>query len=128
MTPGEDVHLPSLRDGAEEDLLIVVTNPTNTWLGLRKEKVRGFLEIQRTEMGITKNKNPQASLYIFFRFLNPHRSLWIFLCKSQRFGESLETFGSRIFFFRFLKSIGWYEFSCGFWLSNVHLGLLNNFI
>jgi hypothetical protein len=82
MTPGEDVHLPSLRDAAEEDLLIVVTNPTNTWLGLRKEKVRVFLEIQRTEMGITKNKNPLARLYIFYRFLNPYCSLWIFLCKS----------------------------------------------
>jgi hypothetical protein len=46
MTPGEDVHLPSLRDGADEDLLIVVTNPTNTWLGLRKEKVRSFLKFR----------------------------------------------------------------------------------
>jgi hypothetical protein len=34
-----------------------------------------------------------------------------FLCKSQRIGKSLETFSLRIFFLRFLKSVGWYEFS-----------------
>jgi hypothetical protein len=28
--------------------------------------------------------------------------------KSQRFGKSLETFDARIFFLRFVKSIGWY--------------------
>jgi len=37
-----------------------------------------------------------------------------FVCKSQRFSKSLETFGSRIFFLRCLKSIGWYGFSYGF--------------
>jgi hypothetical protein len=37
-----------------------------------------------------------------------------FYRKSQRFGNSLETFGSQIFFLRFLKSIGWYGFSYGF--------------
>ncbi len=36
------------------------------------------------------------------------------MCKSQGFGKSLETSGSRIFFLRFLKSIGWYGFSYGF--------------
>jgi hypothetical protein len=30
--------------------------------------------------------------------------------KSQTFGKSLETFGSRIYFLRFFKSIGWYRF------------------
>ncbi len=30
--------------------------------------------------------------------------------KSKRFGKSLETFGSRIFFLSFLKSIAWYGF------------------
>ncbi len=34
--------------------------------------------------------------------------------KSQTFSKSLETFGSRIFLLRFLKSIGWYGFSFGF--------------
>jgi hypothetical protein len=36
------------------------------------------------------------------------------LRKSQRFGKSLETSGSRIFFLRYLKSIGCYGFSYGF--------------
>ncbi len=31
------------------------------------------------EMEIIKNKNPQASIQIFCRFLNPYPSLWIFL-------------------------------------------------
>jgi hypothetical protein len=54
------------------------------------------------------------TVQFFYRFLNPYPSLWIFLCKSQRFSESLETFGSRVFFLRFFKSIGWYGFSYGF--------------
>jgi hypothetical protein len=37
-----------------------------------------------------------------------------FYLKSPRFGKSLETFGSQIFFLRFLKSIGWYGFSYEF--------------
>ena len=36
---GEDVHLSSVLDEAEEALLAVVTNPSNTWLGLSKETV-----------------------------------------------------------------------------------------
>ncbi len=39
----------------------------------------------------------------------------VFLCKSKRLGKSLKTFGSQIFFLRFLKSIGWHGFSYGFW-------------
>jgi hypothetical protein len=42
------------------------------------------------------------------------------VCKSQRFGKSLETSGSRIFFLRFLKSLGWYGFSYGV-LADMHL-------
>ncbi len=38
----------------------------------------------------------------------------IFLAKTQRFGKSLATFGSQIFFSRFFKSMGWYGFSYGF--------------
>ncbi len=34
----------------------------------------------------------------------------VFFQKSQTFGKSLETFESRIFFLRCLKSIGWYGF------------------
>ncbi len=49
------------------------------------------------EMEITKNKNQYASLKILYRFLNPYPRLWIFYWKSQRFGKSLETFGSLIF-------------------------------
>ncbi len=45
-----------------------------------------------------------------------------FYWKSQRFGKSLKTFGSRIFSLIFLKSIGWYGFSYGF------LVVLNLFI
>jgi hypothetical protein len=33
--------------------------------------------------------------------------------KSQRLGKNLETFGSQIFFLRFLKAIDWYGFSYG---------------
>jgi hypothetical protein len=64
MTPGEDVHLPSLRDGAEEDLLIVVTNPTNTWLGLRKEKVRAFLEFRWINLVRTQEREGEWLLEI----------------------------------------------------------------
>ncbi len=49
-----------------------------------------------------------------YRFLNPYPILWIFCWKSQKFGKSLGTFGSRIFVLRFLKSIDWYGFSYGF--------------
>ncbi len=45
-----------------------------------------------------------------------------FFCKSQRFGKSRKTFGSRIFFLSVLKSIGWYGFPYGF------LAVLNLFI
>jgi hypothetical protein len=55
-------------------------------------------------------------LQIFYRLLNSYPSLWIFYWKSQRFDKSLETFGSQIFFLRFLKSIGWYGFSYGFFV------------
>jgi hypothetical protein len=34
-----------------------------------------------------------------------------FCLESQQFGKSLETFGSKIFFLRFKKTIGWYGFS-----------------
>ncbi len=37
-----------------------------------------------------------------------------FYWKSPRFGKSLETFGSRTFFCRFLKSLRWYGFSYRF--------------
>ncbi len=54
------------------------------------------------EMEITKNKNPQARLQIFYRYFNPYLRVWWFsFWKSQIFGKSLETFGSRIFFLRF---------------------------
>jgi hypothetical protein len=64
MTTGEDVHLPSLRDGAEEDLLIVVTNPTNTWLGLRKEKVRVFLKFSGINLARTQEREGEGFLEI----------------------------------------------------------------
>ncbi len=53
-------------------------------------------------------KNPQARLQIFLRFLKLR--VWFSFWKSQIFGKSLESFGSQIFFLRFLKSIGWYGF------------------
>ncbi len=37
-----------------------------------------------------------------------------FLLEITKIGKSLETFGSRIDFLRFLKSIGWYGFPYGF--------------
>ncbi len=67
-----------------------------------------------SEMEITKNKNPQARLQIFYRFLNPYPRLQFSLQKSQTFVKSLQTFGLRIFILRFLKSIGWYGFSYRF--------------
>jgi hypothetical protein len=66
-----------------------------------------------SEMEITKKKNPQASLQIFCRFVNPYPSLWMFYWKSQRFGKSLRNFGSRIFL-RFIKSIGWCRYGFKF--------------
>jgi hypothetical protein len=55
-----------------------------------------------SEMEITKNKNLKARLdYRFSKDLNPYPSLWIFLLISQKFGKSLETFGSQILFLRF---------------------------
>ncbi len=53
-----------------------------------------------SEMEITMNKN---SLEYGFLFGN-HKHL----------AKSLDTFGSQIFFLRFLKSIGWWGFSYGF--------------
>jgi hypothetical protein len=57
-----------------------------------------------SDMEITKNKDPLARLKIFHRFLNPNRRIWFSYWKSQIFGKSLETFGLRIFFLRFLKT------------------------
>jgi hypothetical protein len=62
-------------------------------------------------MEITKNKNPKARQQIFFSFINPHPRVWFSFWKSQTFGKRLKTFGLRILFFGFLKSIGWYGFS-----------------
>ncbi len=43
-----------------------------------------------------------------YRFLYPYPRLWIFVWKSQKFGKSLETFGTPICVLRFLRLIGWY--------------------
>ncbi len=55
------------------------------------------------------NHVPQnvVSFFSKFRrqFLNPHHMVWFSYWKSQTFGKSFKTFGSRIFFLRFLKSI-----------------------
>ena len=71
-------------------------------------------QLRDGEMEITKNKNPWARPQIFYRFLNPYTRVWFSFWKSQTFGKTLEAFGSRIFFLRFLISIGWSEFSHGF--------------
>ncbi len=51
-----------------------------------------------------------------------------FLWKSQRFGESLKTFGLEIFFSRFIKSIGCYGYlavlNC---FINVSFKVITNF-
>ncbi len=65
------------------------------------------------EMEITKNKNSQARLQVFYRSLI-HARVWFSFWKSQTFGKSLKTYGSGMFFLIFLKSIGWYGFSYGF--------------
>ncbi len=62
-----------------------------------------YQKFSTTEMEITKNKNPQARLYIFYRFLNPYPRVQFSVWKSQTFGKSLETFASRISFLKFLK-------------------------
>jgi hypothetical protein len=67
-------------------------------------------------MEITKNKNPYGLGYWFSKDVEVHIyprvcfSFW----NSQTFGKGLETFGSRIFFLRFLKFLGWYGFSYEF--------------
>ncbi len=66
------------------------------------------------EMKITKKKNPQASLQIFYSFLNPHTSLWIFFIGNYKAKVSSLLVCGFFFFLRFLKSIGWYGFPMDF--------------
>ncbi len=68
-------------------------------------------------MDISKKKNPKACLLISIDFKSPR--VWIFVWKLQRFGKNLETFGKRIFFLRFLKSVGCF----GSVLSTFHFDL-----
>jgi hypothetical protein len=51
-------------------------------------------------------------------FLNLHPRVWIFCGNRKDFHKGLETFSSRIFFSRFLKSIGQdgFDFPMNFWL------------
>ncbi len=86
--------------------------------------------IEDTEMEITKNKNPQASLQIYYN-LNPYTRVWVFLWKSQIFGKSLKTFGTQIFFLRFLNPQAGMDFPMDFWLFssfiNVTFKIIPNF-
>ncbi len=78
----------------------------------RKTRVRGTAN-NAPEMEITKNK----SIGLATDFLKIFKSISYgmdFFLEFTNIGKSLKTFGSRIFFLIFLKSIGWYGFSYGF--------------
>ncbi len=50
------------------------------------------------------------------RFLNPYPRVWFSFWKSQTFGKSLETFGSRTFLLRFLNLYVSMDFPIDIWL------------
>ena len=74
---------------------------------------------------IPRWKSQRIKIYRLDYKLSTHfyiASRFFFFWKSQRSGKSLETFGSRIFFLRFLKSIlAGMDFPMDFWLYVINL-------
>jgi hypothetical protein len=58
----------------------------------------GYNRTRRPEMEITRKKNPQASLLIFYGFLNPYPRVWIFFVEITKIWQKVSRLLVRGFF------------------------------
>ncbi len=72
--------------------------------------------ITTPETEITKIKNPQASLQIFYRFLYPYPSLWIFLLEITKIWQKSQDLVHRFFSSDLKDPQAGMDFPMDFWL------------